>query len=114
MQDSHCYPLQRWSGHCEPLIADWSLPGNSGRCTRHNWKLASEMAVCQYQSTASLKSTLEPRSAEAPVLFLRQAAADCSSYNLQGIQKPVASKMLEKGSNRSAFAVDRHAGLVRL
>lgn len=31
---------------------------------------------------------------------------------MQGIEKPVASKMLEKGSNRLAFAVDRHAGMV--
>ena len=30
----------------------------------------------------------------------------------QGIEKPVASKMLEKGSNRTAFAVDKHAGIV--
>jgi len=33
---------------------------------------------------------------------------------IQGIEKPIVSKMLEKGSNRRAYAVDLHAGLVSL
>ena len=33
---------------------------------------------------------------------------------MQGVEKPVVSKMLEKGSNRRAYAVDTHAGLVGL
>ena len=31
----------------------------------------------------------------------------------QGVEKPIVSKMLVEGSNRRAYAVDRHAGLVR-
>ena len=31
----------------------------------------------------------------------------------QGCEKTVVSKMLEEGSNKRTFAVDRHAGLVR-
>lgn len=35
----------------------------------------------------------------------------CKDGVVLGIEKPVASKMLEKGSNRTAFAVDKHAGV---
>ena len=30
----------------------------------------------------------------------------------QGVEKPIVSKMLVEGSNRRAYAVDRHAGVV--
>ena len=32
---------------------------------------------------------------------------------MQGVEKPIVSKMLVEGSNRRACAVDRHAGVVR-
>lgn len=32
---------------------------------------------------------------------------------MQGVEKTIVSKMLEKGSSRRCFAVDRHAGVVR-
>jgi hypothetical protein len=33
---------------------------------------------------------------------------------VQGVEKTVISKMLEEGSNRWTYPVDRHAGVVRL
>lgn len=32
---------------------------------------------------------------------------------VQGVEKTIISKMLEKGSNKRTFPVDRHAGVVR-
>ncbi len=35
------------------------------------------------------------------------------ALSLQGVEKTIVSKMLEKGSSRRTFAVDRHAGVVQ-
>ena len=37
----------------------------------------------------------------------------CIANRVQGVEKTIVSKMLEKGSSRRTFAVDRHAGVVQ-
>ena len=37
---------------------------------------------------------------------------DAVGVDSQGVEKPIVSKMLVEGSNRRAYAVDRHAGVV--
>ncbi len=37
-----------------------------------------------------------------------------SDLDVQGVEKTIISKMLVEGSNRRTYAVDRHAGVVRV
>ena len=54
------------------------------------------------------------------ISFKSSAGSRCLSWllaqdagGLQGVETQIISKMLEKGSNRRTYAIDRHAGVVR-
>lgn len=64
------------------------------------------------QRTANTPVVLQRADARGRMLCMFLQALMQWVLAAQGVEKPIVSKMLVEGSNRRAYAVDRHAGVV--